>query len=75
MFDTQSSARSKTPFGDFELHPTHLRTGVTRIGYQQEQVDADIARRAAVKVCSEAKDVDEARMLLDMLGLSEVHRG
>jgi hypothetical protein len=88
MFDTQSSAREKTPFGDFELHKTHLTTGVTRIGYQEETIDAGIAWQAALKVCSESEDpqgrdwrtdpapyVEDARLLLDMLGLTEVRRG
>jgi hypothetical protein len=74
-FDPQTSARAKTPFGDFEMNPTHLRTGVTKIGYAEETVDPGIAWAAALKVCGEALDVDDARLLLDALGLTEVRRG
>jgi hypothetical protein len=75
VFDTQASAREKTPFGDFELRPTHLRTGVVRIGYEEATVEEGVALKAALKVCADALDVEDARLLLDMLGLDEVRRG
>jgi hypothetical protein len=64
-------ARELTPFGDFQLRPSHLVTG--RVSYMPPvKASPEEARAAALCVTGRATDPDDARELLSMLGLLEV---
>ena len=62
-------AREVTPFGNFELHPTHLKTGVVKVAHQSFPTTPEQKHAASITVCARATDAAEARVLLDMLGL------
>ena len=69
-YDPRKPARERTPFGNFQLHQSHLKTGTIRVPYAEEKpVAADVRRAAALTVCDRAVDVAEAAKLLDLLGL------
>ena len=65
-YDPRVPARERTPFGAFQLHPSHLITGPQP---DARAVDAGVARSAALTVCDQTQDLDAAKSVLDMLGL------
>ena len=67
-------AREVTPWGDFELKRSHLKTGVQR--YQPPARNSpQEALAAALTVVERSTDHEDAGELLDMLGLRGVKQG
>lgn len=76
-YDPQLPAREITPFGDFQLRPSHLRTAPHRMPYvddreQRRRMDG-VAREAGLRIAGMARDVDDARDLLEAVGLLPEH--
>jgi hypothetical protein len=73
-------AREKTPFGQFQLKPSHLETripGQNLLGTwlsTRPVVPPQIARAAALVVLNHIPDDAEALLLLDTLGIKELAR-
>jgi hypothetical protein len=70
-FDPQRPARERTPFGNFQLRPSHLTTKAVRVPYANEGTGPSPQERAAARlaVCARSEDAADARHLLDALGL------
>ena len=65
-YNPRTPARELTPFGNFELHPTHLRTGtVTPLATSTEAEVAAAARLVTRRV----EDPADRSLILDALGL------
>ncbi len=61
-------AREKTPWGEFQLKPTHLKTGTVSYKPPGEQ-DPAVQRAAALTCARNSRDRDDLLLLLDALGL------
>lgn len=67
-------------FGDFQMRPSHLKTLKARIPENADMagtyisarplVEPAVARAASLTVCAHAAGLDDARELLEMLGLA-----
>ena len=69
-YNPRVPARERTPFGSFELHPSHLITGRSGLAHEPAGPQpADVVRSAALTVCDQVGTAVEAAPLLDMLGL------
>lgn len=66
-FDPQVPARDKTPYGDFESHPTHLVTGTQRF-LEPPSLTPEQEHAAALTVAEHVAKAEVAEVL-DMLGL------
>lgn len=72
---TYVPARERSPFGQFELHRSHLTTRIPGAQFRgtyvstAPKVEPDVARAAALTVTANARDVEDARDLLTVLGL------
>lgn len=78
---TYVPARERSPFGQFELHHTHLTTRIPGEQFRGEYlsttpvVTPDVARSAALTVAGHAIDAEDARDLLAVLGLIDAPIG
>ena len=72
--DPNVPAREVTAFGNFELHPSHLITGATRVPFTGEHLRLDTRYAAALTVCDHAADAHDAATLLDALGLAIIRQ-
>lgn len=72
---TYVPARERSSFGQFELHRTHLTTRIPGEQFRGEYLSTnpvvapDVARSAALTVAGHARDAEDARDLLAVLGL------
>lgn len=69
-YDPRTPARERTPFGNFQLRPTHLQTKVTRVPYADEHTDPGLLAAARQTVASRARDAADAALIMDALGLT-----
>lgn len=68
-YDPHLSARAKTPWGSFELKPSHLKTGSLHVPPPVEPLPEETLTAARLVVCDMSVDTDDARDLLTVLGL------
>lgn len=79
-YDPEKSAREKTPYGNFQLKPTHLKTAPVVFPFTPVKIDAELAEHlrwvAAGWAFGHAPNheaaVEAATELLDCLGLLPV---
>lgn len=83
-YDPSVPARERTPYGNFQLRPTHLKTGTVVCSYADPEElvlstnpDPEVARREAARIKRDAQEVVAGRVLdttvtaelLDYLGI------
>lgn len=75
---TYVPARERSPFGQFELHPTHLKTRIPGAQFRGTYVSVvpnvgpEEARSAALTACEHSRSVADAADLLAVLGLIDL---
>lgn len=69
-YDPQRPARERTPFGNFELRRSHLKTPTTRVAFPDEQVTAEQQHAAALTVAEQVPKAEVVHVL-DLLGITE----
>ncbi len=71
-YDPNVPARERTPYGNFQLHPTHLKTGTVVCRYSDPEeltLDEVTLLNARLVTAGHALNVNDAVLLFDYLGI------